>query len=113
MEVPLLNTVILLSSGFTVVGAHKSIINNNYAGFIDGLISSIFLGVVFTLFQVYEYVSAEFGIHDSVYGSVFYMMTGFHGFHVIVGTLFLIVCLVRGLNFHFKQQRHFGFEAAG
>jgi heme/copper-type cytochrome/quinol oxidase subunit 3 len=61
---------------------------------------------------MYEYILANFSINDSVYGSVFYMATGFHGFHVLVGTIFLVVCLVRQIRYHFTRQHHFGFEAA-
>jgi heme/copper-type cytochrome/quinol oxidase subunit 3 len=79
---------------------------------IDGLWCTIILAIQFTLFQVYEYLIASFFISDGVYGSTFYMITGFHGFHVIVGTIFLIVCAVRMVNTHFLSYHHFGFEAA-
>ena len=77
-----------------------------------GLLSTVWLGLLFTVLQVFEYIEAPFSIADSVYGSVFFIATGFHGFHVIVGTAFLSICLVRLNNFHFSRTHHFGFEAA-
>ncbi|MBX7076474.1 MAG: cytochrome c oxidase subunit 3 [Methanobacteriaceae archaeon] len=79
---------------------------------IYGLILTVFLAVIFTCLQAYEYLEASFNIADGIYGSTFYMATGFHGFHVIVGTLFLTVCLVRLIKYHFTTTHHFGFEAA-
>jgi cytochrome c oxidase subunit 3 len=73
---------------------------------------TILLAVLFTGLQGYEYVVASFTISDSVYGSAFYMATGFHGLHVIIGTTFLIVCFFRLVKFHFTTEHHFGFEAA-
>jgi heme/copper-type cytochrome/quinol oxidase subunit 3 len=64
------------------------------------------------MLQAKEYVEAPFSINDSIYGSVFFLATGFHGFHVIIGTIFLFVCFLRHLNFHFTREHHFGFEAA-
>lgn len=111
-EVPLLNTLILLLSGVTVTWAHHAIVAGQRSQAIQALSSTVLLGVIFTALQALEYVEASFTIADSVYGSVFYMATGFHGFHVIVGTLFLAVCLYRLSSYHFTREHHFGFEAA-
>ena len=77
-----------------------------------GLLATIALGLTFSVIQAYEYSHAAFGFKDGIYPTVFYMATGFHGFHVIVGTLFLIVCLVRAVKGHFTPTHHVGFEAA-
>ena len=111
-EVPLLNTVILLTSGFSCTWAHHAIVVGSRRDAILGLLITLILAVAFTGFQVFEYTSASFGISDGVYGSTFYMATGFHGFHVFIGTCFLTVCFVRLLQHHFTQEHHFGFEAA-
>ena len=79
---------------------------------ISGLILTIFLAILFTGFQVYEYCNAEFNINDGAYGSTFYMLTGLHGAHVIIGTLFLCVSLYRVMQHHYTKQVHIGFEAA-
>jgi len=111
-KIPLLNTVILLTSGATVTWAHHSIVwGSKYQASI-ALINTVLLAIVFTSLQAFEYVTAPFCISDSVYGSTFYMATGFHGFHVFVGTCFLAVCLVRLYFNHFTREHHFGFEAA-
>jgi cytochrome c oxidase subunit 3 len=88
-ELPLLNTVILLSSGVTVTYAHHSLIQGNRSGVIYGLIATIILAIIFTALQGIEYTVSSFTISDSVFGSCFYFGTGFHGLHVIIGTLFL------------------------
>jgi cytochrome c oxidase subunit 3 len=111
-QIPLLNTVILLSSGATVTWAHHSIVWGSKDQASWALIGTILLAVVFTGLQGFEYVTAPFTISDSVYGSSFYMATGFHGFHVFVGTCFLTVCLIRLYFNHFTREHHFGFEAA-
>ena len=77
-----------------------------------GLVLTIALGMLFTAIQAYEYSHAAFGFEDGIYSTTFYMATGFHGFHVIVGTIFLMVCLVRSIKGHFKPEHHVGFEAA-
>jgi len=111
-QIPLLNTAILLASGVTVTWAHHSLIENNHSQTTQGLFFTVLLGVYFTILQAYEYIEAPFTIADSVYGSTFYMATGFHGVHVLIGTTFLLVCLLRHLNNHFSKNHHFGFEAA-
>jgi cytochrome c oxidase subunit 3 len=111
-HIPLLNTLVLLSSGVSVTWAHRAIISGLRADTIKGLFITIMLGIIFTELQLFEYISANFSINDSIYGSVFYLITGFHGFHVLVGTIFLIVCLRRQLNYHFLKEHHFGLEAA-
>lgn len=112
IEIPLLNTLILLCSGATVTYAHHAITAGKKIDAVWGLVLTVFLAVIFTCFQGFEYVSAGFTISDGIYGSTFFMATGFHGFHVLIGTIFLIVCLIRLLNDHFTIQHHFGFEAA-
>nr|WPS67104.1 cytochrome c oxidase subunit 3 [Bradybatus sp.] len=112
LEIPLLNTVILLSSGITISWTHYSIMENNYNQMIQSLSLTIILGFYFTLLQKYEYTEAPFSIADSVYGSTFFMTTGLHGLHVIIGSMFLTVCLIRLILNHFSSIHHFGFEAA-
>ncbi|RXR29307.1 cytochrome c oxidase subunit 3 [Sphingobium fluviale] len=111
-ELPLLNTLILLCSGTTVTWAHHSLIHGNRDGLKKGLLATILLGALFSAIQAYEYAHAPFPFGETPYSSAFYMATGFHGFHVLVGTIFLIVCLVRANNGHFTPRQHFGFEAA-
>nr|YP_010987590.1 cytochrome c oxidase subunit III [Ochthephilus sericinus]WON66009.1 cytochrome c oxidase subunit III [Ochthephilus sericinus] len=111
-QIPLLNTLILLSSGLTVTWAHHSLIENNYSQTTQGLTLTVILGVYFTILQAFEYIEAPFCISDAIYGSSFYMATGFHGLHVIIGTTFLLICLIRHLLNHFSSIHHFGFEAA-
>nr|YP_010693425.1 cytochrome c oxidase subunit III [Gonopsimorpha nigrosignata]WCB99307.1 cytochrome c oxidase subunit III [Gonopsimorpha nigrosignata] len=112
MEIPLLNTMILLTSGMTVTWAHHSMMSNKFHETNKSLTLTVMLGMYFSLLQVYEYKEAGFCISDSIYGSCFYVMTGFHGIHVIIGTLFLLICLMRNLKYHFSMKHHFGFEAA-
>lgn len=111
-QIPLLNTAILLASGVTVTWAHHSLIRNNHSQTTQGLLFTVTLGIYFSILQAYEYIEAPFTIADAVYGSTFYIATGFHGLHVLIGTTFLIVCLLRHLNYHFSRGHHFGFEAA-
>jgi cytochrome c oxidase subunit 3 len=111
-EIPLLNTVILLSSGATVTWAHHAIVAGARKEALLGLSGTIILAIFFTALQVFEYLSAPFTISDSVYGSCFYLATGFHGFHVFIGTCFLAVCTLRLISHHFTREHHFGFEAA-
>jgi len=111
-HLPFLNTLILLLSGCTVTWAHHALLEGNRRDLIRGLALTVALGITFTCVQAYEYWIAPFGFRDGVYSSTFFLATGFHGFHVIVGTIFLIVCLVRAIRGHFTPERHFGFEAA-
>nr|YP_010158035.1 cytochrome c oxidase subunit III [Physosmaragdina nigrifrons]QRG29982.1 cytochrome c oxidase subunit III [Physosmaragdina nigrifrons]QUB07155.1 cytochrome c oxidase subunit 3 [Physosmaragdina sp. N56] len=112
LEIPLLNTMILLTSGLTVTWAHHSLMENNFSKAMQGLMLTVLLGIYFTALQGFEYIEAPFTISDSVYGSTFFMATGFHGLHVIIGTTFLGVCLLRLYLNHFSSIHHFGFEAA-
>lgn len=110
---PFLNTMILLLSGCTVTWAHHALIENDRRGMIQGLAITVVLGLLFTSLQAFEYAEAPFKFAGGgVYPSTFFLATGFHGFHVIIGTLFLAVCLFRGIKGHFTPARHFGFEAA-
>jgi cytochrome c oxidase subunit 3 len=115
-DLPFLNTLILLTSGTTVTWAHHALLNNDRKGLVWGLSLTVVLGLLFTGVQAYEYAHAAFAFSrdngGNIYGSTFFMATGFHGFHVIIGTIFLIVCLLRALKGHFTPQQHFGFEAA-
>ncbi len=112
MKLPLLNTLILLCSGTTVTWAHHSLIHGDREGLKKGLWLTILLGLLFSSIQAYEYAEAPFPFAGLNYGTAFYMATGFHGFHVIVGTIFLSVCLARSYKGHFTPKQHFGFEAA-
>nr|AML26634.1 cytochrome c oxidase subunit III [Scolytinae sp. BMNH 1274720] len=112
LEIPLLNTLILLTSGLTVTWAHHSLMENNFNQSLQGLFLTVLLGIYFSILQGYEYMEAPFSIADSVYGSTFFMTTGLHGLHVIVGSTFLLICLIRLYNNHFSSTHHFGFEAA-
>nr|YP_009725535.1 cytochrome c oxidase subunit III [Homoeoxipha nigripes]QHQ73126.1 cytochrome c oxidase subunit 3 [Homoeoxipha nigripes] len=112
LQIPLLNTSILLASGITVTWAHHSLIHFNFSQTSKALVLTITLGIYFSVLQMFEYYEAPFTISDSVYGSIFFIATGFHGLHVIIGTIFLSVCLIRHLNNHFSSTHHFGFEAA-
>ncbi len=109
---PFLNTMILLLSGCTVTWAHHSLIHGDRKGLIAGLTITVLLGISFSTFQAIEYAEAPFHFTGGVYPSTFFLATGFHGFHVIVGTTFLLVCLIRAARGGFTPQRHFGFEAA-
>lgn len=111
-DLPLLMTCILLLSGCTVTWAHAAIIEGDNDNFVLSLGLTVLLGVVFLGFQAYEYHHASFGFKDGIFPSTFYMATGFHGFHVLVGTLFLAVCWLRARKKHFTAKSHFGFEAA-
>ncbi|MBO6612591.1 MAG: cytochrome c oxidase subunit 3 [Roseitalea sp.] len=112
LHLPLYNTVILLLSGTTVTWAHHALLHNDRQGLKMGLWLTILLAILFTCVQVYEFVIAPYSFSESLYGATFFMATGFHGFHVFVGTIFLIVCLVRAYAGQFTPEKHFGFEAA-
>ena len=109
---PLLNTLILLCSGTTVTWAHHALIHGDREGLKKGLLATIALGLVFSFIQGYEYWHAPFDFKGNIYGATFFMATGFHGFHVLVGTIFLIVCYLRARKGDFTPRAHFGFEAA-
>jgi cytochrome c oxidase subunit 3 len=120
-NLPLLNTLTLLLSGTTVTWAHHALQTGDRKGAKIGLLLTVILGVLFTTIQVYEYhhilehkyfFGGENAANSGLYGSAFFMATGFHGFHVLIGTIFLIVCLIRLMNGAFTPQKHFGFEAA-
>lgn len=112
MQIPLLNTIILLCSGVRTTWAHHALMEKNFNQAKQGLIITVILGVYFTILQGYEYYEAIFSIRDSVYGSCFFIATGFHGIHVIIGTTFILICLIRHRVYHFSNNHHFGFEAA-
>ena len=109
---PLVNTLILLLSGCTVTWAHHALLQNDRRGLTIGLAITVALGMLFSVLQAIEYSHAGFSYAGHSYGSTFFMATGFHGAHVIIGTIFLAVCLVRALRGSFTPQQHFGFEAA-
>jgi cytochrome c oxidase subunit III len=111
-HLPLYNTIILLLSGTTVTWAHHALLHNDRNGLVLGLVLTVALGVLFSMVQAYEYIHAPFGFKDSIYGATFFMATGFHGFHVFIGTIFLLVCLLRAMRGDFTPKQHFGFEAA-
>ncbi|MES2252531.1 MAG: cytochrome c oxidase subunit 3 [Pseudomonadota bacterium] len=111
-ELPYLNTLLLLLSGTTVTWAHHALLENKQIDLIKGLAITVFLGMIFTVVQGVEYHHATFSIKDGIYPSSFYMATGFHGAHVIIGTIFLGVCLFRARRGEFTPNHHVGFEAA-
>ncbi|MGB0920101.1 MAG: cytochrome c oxidase subunit 3 [Alphaproteobacteria bacterium] len=111
-SIPFINTLILLLSGTTVTAAHHYVVEGDKEKTTQWLIVTVILGAAFTGFQVYEYIHATFGFAGNIYGATFYMATGFHGAHVLIGTIFLFVCLMRNRAGHFKPDHHFGFEAA-
>jgi len=110
--VPLLNTLLLLLSGATITWAHHSLIKGAFVETISAFLYTIFFALLFICLQAYEYLEAAFTISDGIYGSTFYLATGFHGFHVIIGTLFIIICCIRHIKAHFSKRHHIGFEAA-
>jgi len=107
-----LNTAVLLASGVTVTWAHHALIEGDRTGALQGLGLTVLLGVYFSFLQAGEYFEASFSISDGAYGTTFFVATGFHGLHVLVGTSFLFICLVRHFYYHFSLGHHFGFEAA-
>nr|YP_010140070.1 cytochrome c oxidase subunit III [Nacolus tuberculatus]QQK57722.1 cytochrome c oxidase subunit III [Nacolus tuberculatus] len=112
MNIPMLNTMILLSSGMSMTWAHNSLMNKNYTQMMQSLNITIILGVYFSILQAFEYSEASFCISDSIYGSTFFMSTGFHGIHVIIGTMFILISTMRVINLHFSKTHHVGFEAS-
>ena len=111
-KVPLINTIILLSSGVRVTWAHHALIEGDFTRAQEALLVTIFLGVYFTAIQLLEYVESSFSISDSSYGRTFFVATGFHGLHVLIGTLFLIFTLLRIMIGKIRALHHFGFEAS-
>lgn len=115
-EIPLLNTLILLGSGATVTWAHSGFLVSDpyksYEDVVTGLWCTISLGVLFTMLQVYEYIECPYDISDSIFGTTFFLATGFHGLHVLIGTIFLSVALYRQMFNEFTAVHHINFEAA-
>ncbi|CUS56047.1 MULTISPECIES: cytochrome c oxidase subunit 3 [unclassified Hyphomonas] len=111
-HLPLINTLILLLSGTTVTWAHHALQHNDRAGAKLGLVFTVLLGMVFTMLQAYEYSHAAFTFDGTLYGSAFFMATGFHGAHVVIGTIFLAICLIRLLMGGMSAEKHLGFEFA-
>nr|YP_010278721.1 cytochrome c oxidase subunit III [Changbaninus pleiospicules]UKE80318.1 cytochrome c oxidase subunit III [Changbaninus pleiospicules] len=112
MSIPMLNTMILLSSGISITWAHNSLVNNNFSQTMQSLIITVLLGIYFTFLQAVEYYEAPFSMADSVYGSTFFMATGFHGLHVMIGTIFILISTLRILKLHMSKNHHVGFEAS-
>jgi len=112
LDIPLINTIILISSGLTVTWSHHALIIKNLTERKKSLFLTILLGIYFSLLQLFEYIRSSFRMADSIYGSTFFIATGFHGIHVIIGTLFLLICLIRLYKLHFSPYHHFGLEAA-
>ena len=117
LHLPLINTLVLLLSGCAVTWAHHALVHNNdRKALVNGLAIGIILGVFFTALQAYEYYELiaheDWKFGEDEYYSNFFMATGFHGFHVIIGTIFLTICLIRALKGHFTPEKHIGFEAA-
>ena len=111
LEVPLLNTSVLLASGVSITWAHHSLMEGNRKHILPVLFITVTLGIYFTLLQASEYYKAPFMISYGVYGSTFFIATGFHGLHEVIGSIFLIVCFLCQLKFHFTSNHHFSFEA--
>jgi cytochrome c oxidase subunit 3 len=110
MGTPLVNTCVLLLSGATITFTHHNLILSKKGKTLFGFYETIFYAFVFSILQFEEYLYAPFAISDGIYGSVFFMTTGLHGFHVIIGTIFIIVCLLRFRLRHFTKEHHLGFE---
>nr|YP_009443839.1 cytochrome c oxidase subunit III [Dorypteryx domestica]ATU07047.1 cytochrome c oxidase subunit III [Dorypteryx domestica] len=112
IQIPLLNTIILISSGISVTWSHHALMKKNLTQALISLYITVILGVYFTFLQALEYNESPFTIADSIYGSCFFMATGFHGIHVLIGTTFLLMMIIRMSKNHFSNDHHFGFEAA-
>nr|UBT70829.1 cytochrome c oxidase subunit III [Eupteryx gracilirama] len=112
LNIPMLNTMILLSSGITITWAHNALILKNFTKMNQAMMMTILLGIYFSMLQLYEYIEAPFCMSDSVYGSTFFLATGFHGLHVIIGTIFIMMSAKRNLTLHFSKNHHVGFEAS-
>uniref|UniRef100_UPI00315DA0D0 cytochrome c oxidase subunit 3 n=1 Tax=Centrotypus assamensis TaxID=3038120 RepID=UPI00315DA0D0 len=112
MSIPLLNTLILLSSGMSMTWAHSALLTKNFSQSIKSMALTITLGVYFSMLQLYEYYESSFTISDSVYGSVFFLSTGFHGIHVLMGSMFILTSMYRMKKLHFSSTHHVGFECS-
>lgn len=112
IRIPLLNTILLLSSGVSVTWAHHEMLIRNYKKAKIALYLTIILGIVFSMFQGFEYIEAPFSIADSAFGSTFFMSTGFHGLHVLIGSIFLAISLIRLITFINSPEHRIGFECA-
>jgi len=111
-SIPLLNTILLLSSGGFVTWGHHALISGKRNSAIFGTFFTLLLAIIFTILQGFEYLEAPFSIADSIYGTIFFALTGLHGAHVIIGTIFILVGLARIINYNLTDSHHFGFEAA-
>nr|YP_010937205.1 cytochrome c oxidase subunit III [Iassus lateralis]WIW75748.1 cytochrome c oxidase subunit III [Iassus lateralis]WKW94148.1 cytochrome c oxidase subunit III [Iassus lateralis]WLN32153.1 cytochrome c oxidase subunit III [Iassus lateralis] len=112
MNIPLLNTIVLLTSGISITWAHHSILLKKLNQTLKSMMLTILLGMYFSMLQLYEYMESSFTIADSIFGSTFFMMTGFHGIHVLVGTLFIMISTMRMNKLHFSNKHMIGFEAS-
>jgi len=110
LGIPLVNTVFLLLSGATITYTHACLVKGEWAKTFFGFFETLMYAVGFTILQCEEYLTAAFAISDGIFGSIFYMITGLHGFHVIIGTIFIFVCFIRFLKAHFTRTHHLGFE---
>lgn len=112
LGLPLLNTALLLSSAATVTFSHTSLVSSKFLAAVSGLLVTLGLGFAFLIFQLQEFKLCSFCISDSVYGSCFFLLTGFHGFHVLLGSLFLLESYFRLILMHFSPSRHLNFTFA-
>nr|YP_011017948.1 cytochrome c oxidase subunit III [Anidiocerus bimaculatus]WQF69860.1 cytochrome c oxidase subunit III [Anidiocerus bimaculatus] len=112
MNIPMLNTMILLSSGVSMTWSHNSMLIKNFSQAMKSMLITIMLGLYFSMLQLYEYIESSFCMSDSIYGSTFFLSTGFHGIHVMIGTTFIIIIMLRVKNLHFSKTHHIGFEAS-
>ncbi len=109
-RLPFLNTLLLLLSGTTITWSHQALLENNRLGFKRGLWLTVALGFIFLSIQAFEYSHTTIAFRDNIYGSIFFMSTGFHGFHVLIGSIILLVCFLRAIKGHFTKNHHVGFE---
>uniref|UniRef100_UPI00315D3142 cytochrome c oxidase subunit 3 n=1 Tax=Choucentrus sinensis TaxID=3038122 RepID=UPI00315D3142 len=112
MSIPLLNTMILISSGVSMTWAHGALLAKNYSQTMKSLTITITLGTYFSILQLYEYNESHFCISDSIYGSLFFMSTGFHGIHVLIGSTFIMISTLRMKSLHYSNYHHVGIECA-
>lgn len=112
INIPILNTIILLRSGVTITWAHHSLLRKKFNKINQAIIMTVILGIYFSILQLYEYIESPFTIADSIFGSTFFIATGFHGLHVIIGTTFILISIIRGIKLHFSINHHVGFEAS-